>query len=481
MSAATGALPDATKKELMTKAKAIFAESGLNRMETVALMAKIETESGWKPKGNENLNYSAAQIMKTWGGRVSPSLAGNPEALANAAYGGRMGNDQPGDGWKYRGRGLIQLTGKAQYKRYGDMIGKDLVGNPELAGDPTVAIQIAAAYMKDRLPAAYRSHGIDRNNMSILQASLGATDAIGGIGFAKGSFGRGGPEILRAVMQKYGSYDKMFDQLGTAAIANTETKAKAETAEKKADSAEKKVGVVETKVNGLITWAGMVKGEAKDDFLGKNGFNTAFTTTPAPKKFNGLLGATDSAFSTIEAGEYLVSSSLNKEMRKFGGGMGAIAAGGTGTVDLKNISIGIRMVLEGVRAMSFSVKRLEQSGHDGSQASMPPVFAPAEVPVIPPTRQRSEQREGPSNFLSPVFRAEGIVKRPRPRLPIRPRPSPSNNLPGSLMKRADGHEAKSRPASVEHKVDFVVKSATMTAPAAPAKSSFNEHSDIPWH
>ena len=67
-------------------------------------------------------------------------------------YEGRkdLGNTQPGDGKRYKGRGYIQITGRANYRHYGKMIGQDLENNPELAKDPNIAAQVALAYWKER-------------------------------------------------------------------------------------------------------------------------------------------------------------------------------------------------------------------------------------------------------------------------------------------------------------------------------------------
>lgn len=64
--------------------------------------------------------------------------------------GKRLGNTNPGDGYKYRGRGMIQLTGKYNYEQMGKKLGLDLVNNPDLAEKPSVAAMIALEYWKDR-------------------------------------------------------------------------------------------------------------------------------------------------------------------------------------------------------------------------------------------------------------------------------------------------------------------------------------------
>lgn len=69
-----------------------------------------------------------------------------------ARYDGRrdLGNTQAGDGARYHGRGLFQLTGRANYRRYGALIGLDLEGSPERAKEPAVSLAIAFAYWRDR-------------------------------------------------------------------------------------------------------------------------------------------------------------------------------------------------------------------------------------------------------------------------------------------------------------------------------------------
>lgn len=105
----------------------------------------------------ENLNYSAASIMRVWPSRypnkaLAQRVARNPERLANAVYGGRMGNGKAnGDGWRYHGRGPIQLTGKLNYGKAGAYLGLDLIDNPEMvANSISVGILVAAWFFTTR-------------------------------------------------------------------------------------------------------------------------------------------------------------------------------------------------------------------------------------------------------------------------------------------------------------------------------------------
>ena len=86
----------------------------------------------------ENLNYSSTGLLGTWPRRFNQVTASaysrQPEKIANLVYADRLGNssEASGDGWKYRGRGLVQLTGKNAYKATGEALGVDLVNVPEL-------------------------------------------------------------------------------------------------------------------------------------------------------------------------------------------------------------------------------------------------------------------------------------------------------------------------------------------------------------
>jgi SH3-like domain-containing protein len=79
------------------------------------------------------------------------SFAPIPEIASGDAYEGRinLGNTQPGDGRRFKGRGFVQITGRSNYTTYGDLLGVDLVGNPDLALDPNIASQIFAVYFTE--------------------------------------------------------------------------------------------------------------------------------------------------------------------------------------------------------------------------------------------------------------------------------------------------------------------------------------------
>lgn len=105
----------------------------------------------------ENLNYSAEALMKTWPSRfptmeVAQQYARNPEKIANKVYGGRMGNgtEETGDGWLYHGRGLIQLTGKDNYTLAGDALNMDFLHSPDYVLVPKYAALTAGWYWNKR-------------------------------------------------------------------------------------------------------------------------------------------------------------------------------------------------------------------------------------------------------------------------------------------------------------------------------------------
>jgi putative chitinase len=98
----------------------------------------------------ENLNYRAETLMKLWKSRfptieVANEYARNPKKIANKVYASRMGNrdESSGDGYRFRGRGCIQLTGHANYYHAGIACGEDFVINPDLVATPRYAAMTA--------------------------------------------------------------------------------------------------------------------------------------------------------------------------------------------------------------------------------------------------------------------------------------------------------------------------------------------------
>ncbi|MET0289389.1 MAG: peptidoglycan-binding protein [Pseudoxanthomonas sp.] len=137
--------------------------------ELANFMAQVGHESGGLSRLEEGFRYTrdASQVSSKVRSalREGPealdaarleALDGRPERLAELMYGGRMGNDEPGDGLRYRGRGYIQLTGKDQYRDAGEALNLDLVRHPELAADPENASRIATWYWNKNVPESTR-------------------------------------------------------------------------------------------------------------------------------------------------------------------------------------------------------------------------------------------------------------------------------------------------------------------------------------
>lgn len=126
-----------------------------------AFFAQVGHESASLTRTVENLNYSADGLLRTWPSRFTREsaalLARKPEQIANRVYGGRLGNgpEATGDGWRYRGRGLIQVTGKANYAGIRDTLRErvqdvpDFELQPHLLESPQWAALSAAAYWDD--------------------------------------------------------------------------------------------------------------------------------------------------------------------------------------------------------------------------------------------------------------------------------------------------------------------------------------------
>jgi putative chitinase len=120
-------------------------------------LAQTATETGAFKFLEENLNYSASRMMAVFPSRfpnvaATAGLVNNPRAFALKVYSNRLGNGPPssGDGFTYRGRGLIQLTGRANYQARADETGLPLVAHPEMVSDPKTSVQVACLYWTSR-------------------------------------------------------------------------------------------------------------------------------------------------------------------------------------------------------------------------------------------------------------------------------------------------------------------------------------------
>jgi putative chitinase len=123
----------------------VFAKYDINTpLRQAAFIGQCSHESNNFKVLQENLNYSAEGLMKTWPSRfptidIANQYARQPAKIAGKVYNGRLGNTSEEEAAKYLGRGLIQLTGKENYEHCGSSLGVDLLGNPDWLLDPKYA------------------------------------------------------------------------------------------------------------------------------------------------------------------------------------------------------------------------------------------------------------------------------------------------------------------------------------------------------
>lgn len=135
----------------------------------VDFLPEILHESQQLERMEENLNYAADALVGVFGihritpaqaqkvGRITGKQAADQRAIANLVYGGEwgrthLGNVAPDDGWTFRGRSPIQITGRDNYARVGDLIGQNLIGIPDLLSQPRFALDACIAWWEDRIP-----------------------------------------------------------------------------------------------------------------------------------------------------------------------------------------------------------------------------------------------------------------------------------------------------------------------------------------
>lgn len=124
-------------KNTISKIRCVFGIQTDSQMSH--FLSQVHHETGGFALDTENLNYSAQGLLKVFGkyfgtGKLPASqYANKPEAIANVVYANRMGNTAIGDGWKYRGRGALQLTGKDNYKAFSEYVKEtSIMTNPDL-------------------------------------------------------------------------------------------------------------------------------------------------------------------------------------------------------------------------------------------------------------------------------------------------------------------------------------------------------------
>ena len=151
----------------------VFPKYEINTNRRVAaFLAQCGHESGGWRTFSENLNYSAKALDAVFGkyfkraGRDAEDYARQPEKIANVVYANRMdnGDTASGDGWRYRGRGPIQLTGKHNYAKFSDDMDVDAVNNPDMVSeDKEVALMSAIWYWNSNKLNRYADSGDIKN------------------------------------------------------------------------------------------------------------------------------------------------------------------------------------------------------------------------------------------------------------------------------------------------------------------------------
>lgn len=143
------------KKWLAPLNNAFQKHNIIDTKEAAMFLAQTTHESNNYKRLEESFRYTPQRLFEVFKKRVGSlenakklCLQG-AESIANFVYGGRLGNTE-NEGYKYRGRGIIQLTGKNNYINYGKKINADLVNNPDLAKEPNNAIEISLLFWQEK-------------------------------------------------------------------------------------------------------------------------------------------------------------------------------------------------------------------------------------------------------------------------------------------------------------------------------------------
>lgn len=150
----------AAARDALARAHDALASAGLLQpgWRMPFFLAQLGHESAGLTRTTENLTYTRPEtLVAVWPKRFrtiedARPFVRNPSALAEKVYGGRadLGNTKPGDGARYVGRGYLQVTGRANYREIGALIGFDLEAEPDCAAEPDTAVKIACAFWTAR-------------------------------------------------------------------------------------------------------------------------------------------------------------------------------------------------------------------------------------------------------------------------------------------------------------------------------------------
>jgi putative chitinase len=145
-------------------------------------LAQCGHESGGFKLTNENLNYSADGLKKIFPkyfaqAGLAESYARQPEKIASRVYGGRMGNggESTKEGYKFRGRGYIQLTGKSNYSEFDKFVNEDILANPDLVATQYPLLSAAWFFHKNGLNAIADKGADDATVTSVTKRVNGGT------------------------------------------------------------------------------------------------------------------------------------------------------------------------------------------------------------------------------------------------------------------------------------------------------------------
>jgi len=154
-----------------------------NPQRSAAFLAQIGVESGYFSEIIENLNYSAQGLLNTFPSHFTSDevndYARQPEKIANRVYANRMGNgdESSGDGWNFRGRGLIQITGRDNYQALSNDLGQDFINQPDLLAQPEWAVKSAGWFWnKNSLNALADSNSFETITKRINGGTIGETN-----------------------------------------------------------------------------------------------------------------------------------------------------------------------------------------------------------------------------------------------------------------------------------------------------------------